>query len=740
MTEQKKKDQVMAVRSLIKRLLVYGKGRRPERELLDKEEQEWQEEASTSQHESKEESCREELDRAIQMAECIYDLDGPDDLPESPELVEFLCAEPDKPPPEVQDPLEIIDLGTEEDPRPIQISGLLGVDDRARVICLLQEFKDYFAWHYTEMPGLDSTLVEHRMPINEGYKPVKQAPRRMSKEIEEKVKEEIEKLLKAGFIRPAKYVEWLANIVPVLKAITKAVRCCVDYRNINSATPKDEYPMPMADLSIDAITKHKVLSFMDGNAGYNQIKMAPEDIHKTAFRCPGHVGAYEYLVMPFGLKNAGATYQRVMNAIFHDLIGQSMEVYIDDIVVKSKTEEQHLVDLKQALTRMRIHKLKMNPKKCAFGVRAGNFLGFLVHQRGVEVDKNKSRAIMESPSPTNKVQLQRLLGKINFLRRFIANLAGKIQPLTPLLRLKDKENFEWGPPHQHAFDNIKAYLTSPPVLVPPQRGKPLKLYISASENFQYVPQRAVKGQAIADFLTEHQESQSEVINIPGSLEVTSIWIPPRKDISGKEDWVQQEIRRVTGLWITHWKLYFDGSHTQKASGAGIVIVNPQGVYHYYSFLLDYQGNTNNRAEYEALIIGLEILMDLGAAEVEVFGDSELVINQLNGEFKCRHITMAGYYMAVTQLLSFWDSEILVNHVPRGSNLAANEMAQLASGVPIQERKYGVDVEIQRRNLPSILERGFSLDIMVLETKIEDWRSPIIHHLKDPSSPTSKKNR
>ncbi|CAN6729282.1 unnamed protein product [Malus baccata var. baccata] len=740
MTEQKKKDQVMAVRSLIKRLLVYGKGRRQERELLDKEEQEWQEEASTSQHESKEESCREELDRAIQMAECIYDLDGPDDLPESLELVEFLCAEPDKPPPEVQDPLEIIDLGTEEDPRPIQISGLLGVDDRARVICLLQEFKDYFAWHYTEMPGLDSTLVEHRMPIKEGYKPVKQAPRRMSKEIEEKVKEEIERLLKAGFIRPAKYVEWLANIVPVLKAITKAVRCCVDYRNINSATPKDEYPMPMADLSIDAITKHKVLSFMDGNAGYNQIKMAPEDIHKTAFRCPGHVGAYEYLVMPFGVKNAGATYQRAMNAIFHDLIGQSMEVYIDDIVVKSKTEEQHLVDLKQALTRMRIHKLKMNPKKCAFGVRAGNFLGFLVHQRGVEVDKNKSRAIMESPSPTNKVQLQRLLGKINFLRRFIANLTGKIQPLTPLLRLKDKENFEWGPPHQQAFDSIKAYLTSPPVLVPPQRGKPLKLYISASENFQYVPQKAVKGQAIADFLTEHQESQSEVINIPGSLEVTSIWIPPRKDISGKEDWVQQEIRRVTGLWITHWKLYFDGSHTQKASGAGIVIVNPQGVYHYYSFLLDYQGNTNNRAEYEALIIGLEILMDLGAAEVEVFGDSELVINQLNGEFKCRHITMAGYYMAVTQLLSFWDSEILVNHVPRGSNLAANEMAQLASGVPIQERKYGVDVEIQRRNLPSILERGFSLDIMVLETKIEDWRSPIIHHLKDPSSPTSKKNR
>ncbi|KAM1282199.1 hypothetical protein ACFX2H_022590 [Malus domestica] len=141
----------------------------------------------------------------------------------------------------------------------------------------------------------------------------------MLKKIEEKVKEEIKRLVKAGFIRLAKYVKWLANIVPLLKAITNAVQCCVDYRNINGAAPKDEYPIPMADLSINAVVKHKVLSFMDVNVDYNQIKMAKEDVHKTAFRCPGHVGAYEYLVMPFGLKNAGATYLRAMNAIFHDL-------------------------------------------------------------------------------------------------------------------------------------------------------------------------------------------------------------------------------------------------------------------------------------------------------------------------------------------------------------------------------------------------------------------------------------
>ncbi|KAB2623740.1 S2-RNase [Pyrus ussuriensis x Pyrus communis] len=233
---------------------------------------------------------------------------GPEDLPENSELVEFLCVEPDKPTPEVQDPLETIDLGTNTNPRPIQISGLLKTKDRARIINLLHEFKDSFSWHYTEMPGLDPTLVEHKMPIKEGFKPVKQAPRRMSKEIEEKIKEEIEILVKARFIRPTKYVEWLANIVLVLKVITKIVRCCVGYRNINGAMPKDEYPKPMADLSIDAVAKYKVLSFMDGNAGYNQIKM--------------------YLVMSFGLKNAGTTYQKAMNAIFHNLISHSMEVEV----------------------------------------------------------------------------------------------------------------------------------------------------------------------------------------------------------------------------------------------------------------------------------------------------------------------------------------------------------------------------------------------------------------------------
>jgi hypothetical protein len=158
-----------------------------------------------------------------------------------------------------------------------------------------------------------------------------------------------------------------------------------------------------------------------------------------------------------------------------------MEVYIDDVVVKSQTFKEHIECLEKAFLRMRRHQLKMNPLKCAFGVKAGNFLGFLVHNRGIEIDKNKAKTIMQAKPPTNKKELQRLLGQINFLRRFISNVAGKIKAFSPLLKLKSNEEFVWGQEQQQAFEAIKEYLATPPVLTPLKQGKPLKLYISATQ-------------------------------------------------------------------------------------------------------------------------------------------------------------------------------------------------------------------------------------------------------------------
>ncbi|CAL2240300.1 unnamed protein product [Prunus armeniaca] len=167
----------------------------------------------------------------------------------------------------------------------------------------------------------------------------------------------------------------------------------------------------MADMLVDGAAHNQMLSFMDGNAGYNQIMVGEEDIHKTAFMCPGH-------------------------------IGHSLEVYIDDVVIKSPEKGNHIPNLRRAFLRMRQHKLKMNPKKCVFGVQAGNFLRFLVHQRGVEINKNKAKSIIEALPPRNKKELQSLLGKINFLRRFKSNSAGKIQPFSSLLKLKKEQTFK----------------------------------------------------------------------------------------------------------------------------------------------------------------------------------------------------------------------------------------------------------------------------------------------------------
>jgi hypothetical protein len=179
--------------------------------------------------------------------------------------------------------------------------------------------------------------------------------------------------------------------------------------------------------------------------------MVDEDISKTAFICPGFVGLFEWVVMTFGLKNAGATYQRAMSLIFHDLLSITVEVYINDIFVKSAGDNSHLADLRLAFEKMRRYKLKMNPLKCAFGVSAGNFLGFIVHEKGIEIDPKKIEAIQSVKAPTCKKDLQKFLGKVNYLRRFICNLSGKVNAFIPLLLLKNDVDFTWGAKQQRGI-------------------------------------------------------------------------------------------------------------------------------------------------------------------------------------------------------------------------------------------------------------------------------------------------
>jgi len=195
-------------------------------------------------------------------------------------------------------------------------------------------------------------------------KPVKQEPRRFARNVMEAIEAELERLLKPNFIQTTRYVDWISNIVPIVKKIRK-MHMCIDFRYLNAATPKDEYPMSFADMLGDSTTGNEILSLLDDYSGYNQIYIVENNVSKVVFRCLGALGTYEWIVMSFGLKNVGATYQRVMNLIFHDLIGKFMQVYID-VVVKSELKDNHLEHLRLSFRRMRKYGLKMDPIEVCF--------------------------------------------------------------------------------------------------------------------------------------------------------------------------------------------------------------------------------------------------------------------------------------------------------------------------------------------------------------------------------------
>ncbi|KAL0367529.1 UNVERIFIED_CONTAM: Transposon Tf2-12 polyprotein [Sesamum radiatum] len=373
------------------------------------------------------------------------------------------------------DELKGVNLGNTKDPRPMYTSASLTQEEEEAYIKLLHEFKDVFAWSYREMPGLDPKIAVHHLSIKKGARPVKQGQLRFRPEVIPLIETEVNKFIEVSFIREVKYPIWISNIVPVRKK-NGQIRVCVDFRDLNNACPKDNCPLPIAEL-IDATTGHKALSFMDGSSEYNQIRMAPADEELTAFRTPK--GIYCYRVMPFGLKNTDSTYQRAMQRIFDDMLHKNVECYVDDLVVKSKKREDHLYDLRKDFEHLSRYQLKMNPSKCAFGVTSGKFLGFIVRQRGIEIEQAKIDAILRMPESRNTHELKSLQRKLAYLKRFISNLDGRCQPFSHLMK-KDVP-FEWDEACDKPFKSIKSYLMKPPVLVAPVHGRPLILYVAAQE-------------------------------------------------------------------------------------------------------------------------------------------------------------------------------------------------------------------------------------------------------------------
>jgi hypothetical protein len=325
------------------------------------------------------------------------------------------------------------------------------------------------------MPGVPREKVEHKLKVRPDAIPVKQRLRRFAQDRKDAIRKEISRLLAAGFIREVFYPDWLANPVLVRKK-NKEWRMCVDYTDLNKACPKDPFALPRIDQVIDGTAGCALLYFLDAYSGYHQIPLKESDQIKTAFITP--FGAFCYNTMPFGLKNAGATYQRGIQKCLHSQIGRNVEAYVDDVVIKTREAPNHVSDLAETFNNLRSFRMKLNPEKCIFGVPSGKLLGFLVSHRGIEANPEKINTILKMAHPHSQKDVQKLAGCRAALSRFISKLGVRGLPFFKLLKKSDK--FCWDDNAQSAFEEIKAYLSSPPILVPPEQYETLQLYISAT--------------------------------------------------------------------------------------------------------------------------------------------------------------------------------------------------------------------------------------------------------------------
>ena len=214
---------------------------------------------------------------------------------------------------------------------------------------------------------------------------------------------------------------------------------CLDFTDLNKACPKDPFSMPKIDQLVDATVGHHRMSFLDAFQGYHQIPLALDDQEKTAFVTP--IGNYHYKVMPFGLKNTGSTYQRMMTRMFESQLGKNIEIYIDDMVVKSKVVSEHLGDLGNILEVLRKYKLRLNASKCSFGIGSGKFLGYMVTHRGIEADPDQIKVINNLQSPKNPKEVQKLTGMAAALNRFISRSVDRCKPF--FLLINKWKGFEW---------------------------------------------------------------------------------------------------------------------------------------------------------------------------------------------------------------------------------------------------------------------------------------------------------
>ncbi|GJR50210.1 reverse transcriptase domain-containing protein [Tanacetum coccineum] len=581
----------------------------------------------------------------------------------------------------------------------VTIGGGLSAECRHAMIHILRKNVDIFAWTLADMTGIPRAITEHSLDTYPHIEPKAQKKRSLAPDRRKVVTDEVNEWLKAGIVRRVRYPTWVANPV-LVKKVDGSWRMCIDFKDLNKACLKNLYPLPEIEWKIESLMGFQYKCFLNAYKGYHQIQMTKKDEEKMALHT--EEGVFCYTKMPFGLKNAGATYQRLVDSAFKEQIGVNLEAYVDDMVIKSKTEQDIIKDVEQTFSTLRRINMKLNPKKCSFVMEEGKFLGYVVTLEGIRANPEKAKAVMDMPSPKTLKQMQSLSSKLAALNHFLSKSAERSLPfLDTLKKCTNKKDFRWTEAIEAAFLEMKKLVSELPTLTTPRKGETLVMYLAAANEavsavllterdgrqmhihyvsrslqgaetnyapieklalalvhatkrlrryFQahpikvitdspigqvlnnsrlakwavelgaygimYVPRVAIKGQVLADFLADTPTEISDTAEVPNNPRVEDIPEPSnaRGDLTPGPK---------------AWRLYTDGASNNEGSGAGLILIALDDVEYSYALCLNFS-NSNNDAEYEAILAGLRITKEMQVRDIHAFVDSKLVASQVKG--------------------------------------------------------------------------------------------------------------
>ncbi|GJV38543.1 reverse transcriptase domain-containing protein [Tanacetum coccineum] len=670
----------------------------------------------------------------------------------------------------------------------VMIGSTLTEESRNKLCGLLQRNLDIFAWRPADMTGVPRHIAEHRLNVREGCSPVRQKKRGQAADRNQAIQEEVGKLVEAVIMKEVHYHDWLYNLVMVKKH-DDSWRMCVDFKDLNKACPKDGYPLPEIDWKVESLCGFPFKCFLDAYKGYHQIQMAKEDEEKTAFITSQ--GIFCYTKMPFGLRNAGATYQRLVDKAFHKQIGRNLEVYVDDLVIKSRTEDEIVRDIEETFKTLREINMKLNPKKCTFGVEEGMFLGYKVNSKGLKVCPDKVDAVLSLPSPKCLKDVQKLNGKLASLNRFLAKSAEKSLPFFKTLKkCTKKSDFHWTTEAEEAFKQMKQLIAELPMLTAPMEKEELIVYLAAAKETVsavlmtereakqmpiYFVSRALRGpelnytsmeklvlalvhasKRLKRYFQAHpiivitDQPIQQILSRPevaGRLQKWSIELGeyaihyrPRVSVKGQiladfiverpeEDSPDTPMEEEEEL-PEPWILFTDGSSCTDGSGAGLILTNPEGMEFTYALRFRFDA-TNNEAEYEALIAGLRIAEQMGVKNLQANVDSRLVANQVNETYVEKEADMVRYLEKIKSLTGGFKA-FTIKQIPRSENKKADALSKIALTSFAHLSKQVLVEEIKEKSISEVKV------LTVVEEEEDTWMTPIYKYLAKETLPADMK--